>query len=355
MTGGQNTADAWPLRRLLTEVMGSGPKTAADMSYEQARGAMARILDDEPNPTTLGAFLLAARWKTNTPEELAGVLDAIRARTTVAEPSVDPVDCGANYDGKRKTALLGVAAGAVTAAVGVPVVVHSADRVPAKEADSYRHVLDALDVETDLSPDESARMVEETRFGYYSQPHFAPDLHAILDRREAIGVRTPINTVETLVNPANASTHLGSFFHLPFGKRVIDTIAASRTLHVDRVLMLQGLEGYDDIRPGNSTVAEWRDDEYSDWTIETAEYEMDVERADLAVDDVATDSAAITEAVLASEREDAFADAVALNAALRIYAGDAAESIEAGLELAKDALADGRAAEVLAALREFEP
>ena len=349
----------WPLRRLLTDVMGSGPKSAGDMSYGQARGAMEQVLDGEPDPTTLGAFLLAARWKTNTPEELAGFLDAIRERVEVATPGVefegDLVDCGANYDGKRETALLGVAAGAVSAAAGVPVVVHGAGRVPAKRADSYTHVLDALGVETDLEPAASARMVEETGVGYYHQPRFAPDLHALLDRREAMGVRTPINTVETLANPAGASVHLGSFYHLSYGKRMVDTLAASRAVTVDRVLMIQGLEGYDDVRPGHTTVAEWRDGTFDDWAIETPEFGMAVERDDLAVPDVAGDSAAVTEAVLSGEREDGFADAVALNAALRIYAGGGADSIEAGLAAAQATLADGGAREVLDDLQAFEP
>jgi len=345
----------WPLRRLLTDVMGSGPKSAADMDYEQARGAMAQVLDGVADPTTLGAFLLASRWKTNTPEELAGFLDEIRDRATIAEPSVEPVDCGANYDGKRETALLGVAAGAVAAAANVPVVVHAADRVPAKSADAYTHVFQALGVETDLAPAESARMVEETGVGFYSQPRFASDLHAILDRREAMGVRTPINTVETLVNPANASTHLGSFYHLSYGKRVIETLQASRTQTVDRVLMLQGLEGYDDVRPGHTTIAEWQDSEFEESAIETAGFGMDLSREDLQVEDVPVDTAAITEDVLAGDRTDGFADAVALNGALRIYAGGGAGTIEAALELARGILLDGSARSVLEAVRGFDP
>jgi Anthranilate phosphoribosyltransferase len=80
---------------------------------------------------------------------------------------------------------------------------------------------------------------------------------------------------------------------------------------------------------------------------------MDLESEDLAVDDVAADSAAITEAVLAGEREDGFADAVAVNAALRIYARADVDSIEAGLTAAGAALDDGSAFDVLEALRAF--
>jgi anthranilate phosphoribosyltransferase len=127
------------------------------------------------------------------------------------------------------------------------------------------------------------------------------------------------------------------------------------------VLLFQGLEGYDDVRPGSTVVAEWTagaDDEpdeadIADFEIATGDYGFDVAREALAVDDVAADSAAITQDVLAGEREDAFADAVALNAALRRYADEAVDSLEAGLAEARDVLAGGAAADRLEALRQF--
>ena len=109
----------WPLKRLMTEVVGSGHKSADDMDRAQAREAFQRILGGEPDPTTLGAFWLANRWKRNNPEELAAYTDVMREESVVtAEPDCDPVDCGANYDGKGRSAILGVGAGIVAAAAG---------------------------------------------------------------------------------------------------------------------------------------------------------------------------------------------------------------------------------------------
>ncbi|WP_435075094.1 anthranilate phosphoribosyltransferase [Halorubrum sp. HHNYT27] len=357
----------WPLKRLMTEVCGSGHKSADDLSRAQATEAFERILADEPDPTTLGAFWLANRWKRNTPEELGAYVDVMCERVEYAEPDADPVDCGANYDGKGRTAILGVAAGLVAAAAGTPVVVHSGDRVPTQKQDAYKHVLDELGVHTELTPTDSADMVDETGFGFYYQPAFNPAIDDLFDRRDQMGVRTFVNTIETLANPAGASVHLGSFYHLAFAKKVVDTFVASEFHDLDRVLMFQGMEGYDDVRPGYTKVAEWdaaggegEGDEdgsdgasFADFDIETAEYGMDLEEADLAVDDVAADSAAITEEVLAGERADAFADAVAVNAALRIYAREDADSIEAGLETAREVIADGSATAVLEELRAF--
>ena len=354
----------WPLKRLMTEVCGSGHKSADDLTRAQATEAFERILAGEPDPTTLGAFWLSNRWKRNTPEELGAYVDVMCERVEYAEPDADPVDCGANYDGKGRSAILGVAAGAVAAAAGTPVVVHSGDRVPTQKQDSYKHVLDELGVHTELTPSDSADMVDETGFGFYYQPAFNPAIDDLFDRRDMMGVRTFVNTVETLANPAGASTHLGSFYHLAFAKKVVDTFVESEFHDLDRVLMFQGMEGYDDVRPGYTKVAEWdasggdaadgsEGASFDDFEIETAEYGMDLEEDDLAVDDVAAESAAITEAVLAGERDGPFADAVVVNAALRIYARGDVDSIEAGIDAAHAAIDDGSALDVLEALRDF--
>jgi anthranilate phosphoribosyltransferase len=348
------TFGEWPLKRLMTEVIGSGPKSAEDMTREQATEAFQRILAGAPDPTTLGAFWVVNRWKRNTPEELAAYIDVMAEKSVdFSIPKCDPVDCGANYDGKDTSALLGVGAGVVAAAAGTPVVAHSSDRVPTKKGSAYRHVLDELGVRTDLTPDESASMTDEVGFGFYYQPNVNDGVHNLLDRRDQMGVRTFVNTIETLANPADASVHLGSFYHLPYAKRIIDTFDTSERYDIRRVVMFQGMEGYDDIRPGSTKVAVSTDDDLDDFEIETSEYGMDFTSDDLAVSDVPKDSARITEEVLTGDREDRFADAIALNGALRIYAREDAKTIEDGLELARNAIADGSAAEKLEALRAF--
>ncbi|SDM56740.1 anthranilate phosphoribosyltransferase [Halogranum gelatinilyticum] len=353
-----NTSDEfgeWPLKRLMTEVCGTGPKSAEDLSHEQATEAMRRILAGEPDQTTLGAFWLANRWKHNNAEELAAYTDVMCEHVEYAEPDADPVDCGANYDGKGDTAILGAAAGIVAAAAGTPVVVHSGDRVPTQKQDSYKHVLDELGIATELTPSDSADMVDETGFGFYYQPAFNPVIHDLWERRDMMGVRTFVNTIETLANPANADVHLGSFYHLAFAKKVTDTFTASEHHDLHRVIMFQGMEGYDDIRPGYTKVAEWTDSEFTDYEIETPNYGMDFENEDLEVnpDDVAGDSAAITREVLAGDREDQFADAIALNAAFRIYAREDVDDLETGLEKAREVIADGSAEAVLEDLQAF--
>lgn len=351
-----DAAGDWTLRTLLREVIGSGPKSAADMSPTQAKAAFEQILDRDFDPTTLGAFLLANRWKKNTAEELAAYVDVMHEHSVVtAEPTVSAVDCGANYDGKRSTALLGVAAGIVAAVGGVPIVVHSGDRIPTHRGCTYKHVLQTLEIQTDLSPAASANMVEACNVGFYQQSACNPGVHELLPFREQMGVRTFLNTIETLVDPAGAGVHLGSFYHLAFAKKIIETIQQSEHLSFDRVIMFQGVEGYDEIRPGYTKVAEWNGDTLTDYEIETASFGMDFEMDDLEVGNVPRDSARITEEVLGGTRTDHFADAITLNAAFRLYAGGEATDLDAAVERAEQILDSGEGALLLERLQAFEP
>lgn len=345
----------WSLKRLLVEKIGSGPKTAADLTYDQAREGFARVLDGDPDRATVAAFLLANRWKVSTPTELAGFIDAVRSRSVnTASPAVDPVDCGANYDGKTDTVVLGVAAGLVAAAAGTPVVTHAGPPLPGKEGATYRDVLAELGVATDITPAASARMTDEVGFGFYNQTQFSPALDDIRDLRATIGVRTSINTVETLANPANASVHLGSFYHRTYGEKVASAVRESRTLPTEEVLMVTGLEGYDDIRPGTVPVAEWTGGE-SITERQAFDSPPEFDREALSADDVREASARVTESVLSNDRDGPLVEAVLVNAGARIYAGGNADTIPAGVEQARTALHSGEATARLGALRSFSP
>lgn len=344
----------WSLKKLLTDVIGSGPNSATDMTPSQAASAMEQLLADDANPVTIGAFLLANRWKRNTPEELASFVDVMRDKS-VQTPDVtaSSVDCGANYDGKTTTALLGVAAGIVAAAAGTPVVTHSANRIPATRGATYRDVLDELTIETDITPAQSAKMLAETGFGFFYQPQFNPLVHQLLPRREALGVRSFLNTIETLANPAKTTAHLGSFFHRSFPEKIMKTIEASQSLEFERVVMVRGLEGYDDVRPERTTLVEWQNGTIEERDIDASSLGLSVTADDVEVDDVPKDSARYTESVLNNESSELITEAVCFNASLRMYTAKDTESIEEGISKAKNVIQNGKAHRVLSSLRSF--
>jgi len=126
------------------------------------------------------------------------------------------------------------------------------------------------------------------------------------------------------------------------------TVESSKSVDIDRVLLFQGLEGYDGIRPGYTKIVEW-DGEFEEDEISVDDYGAEFEREDLEVGDIATDSARITEEVLNGDRKegDAFADAVGINAALRVYAREDTDTLREALEEVRGVMRDGKPADIL--------
>ena len=221
----------WPLQRLMTDVVGSGPKSADDMTSEQAQKAFERILAGEPDPTTLGAFWLGEPLEEEQPRRTRRVPRRDGARVICREPGASPsatVDCGANYDGKAPER----APRRLRPASSPPPRARPSSFTPATTCRggmgvAYKHVLDELGVQTDLAPRVSPRRwwtrpVSASTTSRGSTPASTPSS----ERREKMGVRTFVNTVETLANPANADVHLGSFYHLAFATKVSRTPSA---------------------------------------------------------------------------------------------------------------------------------
>ncbi len=219
----------WPLKRLMTEVVGTGTKSAEDMTREQASEAMRRILAGEPDHTTLGAFWLANRWKHNNAEELAAYADV------VAEESVETLrrKLTLSTAGPTTTAKAGPRFSASAQVSSPPPPGRPSSSTPATASRRRSRTPTSTCSTNSASAPNSTRgvadMVDDTGFGFYYQPRFNPAIHALWERRDNMGVRTFVNTIETIANPANASVHLGSFYHLAFAKKMVNTFEAAST------------------------------------------------------------------------------------------------------------------------------
>ena len=68
--------------------IGRGKQGARDLPREQAQDLMQQLLDGQLNDLEIGAFCIAMRVKGETPQEMAGFLDAVAARVpNSASPS----------------------------------------------------------------------------------------------------------------------------------------------------------------------------------------------------------------------------------------------------------------------------
>ncbi|WP_108261761.1 hypothetical protein [Mangrovicoccus ximenensis] len=64
----------------LVRALGRGPGRSRNLDRKEAREAMAAILDGSAAPEAVGALLMLMRYRGETGDEIAGFVDAMRAR-----------------------------------------------------------------------------------------------------------------------------------------------------------------------------------------------------------------------------------------------------------------------------------
>ena len=104
--------------RATIKAVGTGPRGSRPLTFEEARDAAAAMLRGDVPDAQAGAFLIAMRLKGETPQELAGLAQALRdAATPLSTESSRPlVVCAGSFDGVSESPSLSLAAAAVAAA-----------------------------------------------------------------------------------------------------------------------------------------------------------------------------------------------------------------------------------------------
>jgi anthranilate phosphoribosyltransferase len=343
------TPSAFERMRAYLRAIGQGPRNGRDLTCEEAADAMGLILSGAATRAQTGGFLLLQRYKGESSEELLGFADAVRAHSTIIRPQVSGLlDIGSPYDGRKKSIVVSPASSIVAAAAGVPVVMHGEKDLGPKHGVPIGDVLEALGVDVDAAPVDVDRRIEATGLGYMHQARFAPDVFAMREVREEVALRTVFATVEKISNLASADYSIVGLTHLPYMEKML---AAAGGLGFKRVLIVQGIEGNEDAptsRPCRAFL--WSGGETQELRIGASEFGLQAATKEELEGGDAAANAAIAERILAGE-PGAHRDLVLLNAGLRIWFAERAESIGDGIELARQAIDSGAARKKLEEVR----
>lgn len=195
-------------------ILGKGPNLSRPLTQDEARDAMTLVLRGEVEPVQLGAFLCLLRVKTETPEEAAGLASAIRASITPPAGLTVDVDW-ASYAGKSRRLPYYLLAALALAQSGVSVFMHGAEGHTAGRVYTSQ-ALAALGVPVATSLEQAATQLRDGRFAYMTLEHLSPPLHAIMQLKALLGLRSPIHTVARMVNPLGAAFSVNGVTHPPY-------------------------------------------------------------------------------------------------------------------------------------------
>jgi len=337
------------MRFYLREI-GQGPRTGRDLTREEARDAMEIVLSQQCTSAQLGGLLLLQRFKGESPDELWGFADAVRSRANLIHPRVEGLlDIGSPYDGRKKSIVVSPASSIVASAAGVPVVMHGERDMGPKHGVPIGDVLGELGIDVDSAQEDVAASIEEFGLGYMRSERSVPDVFALKDVREEVALRTVFATIEKIYNLANADYSIIGLTHFPYMEKMMK---AATNMGFKRIMIVQGIEGNEDVptsRP--SRVFEWSGAEPREWRLEPSDYALQPATKEEMAGGDATYNAEIAASIFEG-KPGAYRDLVLLNAGLRIYLAERAETVEDGIGKAREAIDSGAAKAKLDVLRE---
>lgn len=211
------------------------------LSEDEAGAVAGCIVRGEASAAQIGALLVALRMKGETVEEISGFVRAVRsAATAVPIRSRDALDtCGTGGDGLGTFNISTVAA-FVAAGAGCHIAKHG-NRASSSKCGSA-DVLEALGVNVQMTPERSARCIDEIGVGFLFAPQYHPGArHAVGPRRE-IGVRTIFNTLGPLVNPAGTTRQLMGIYDPRLTEVAAQVLQRNGSTHVMVVCAEDGLD-----------------------------------------------------------------------------------------------------------------
>jgi len=319
------------------------------LSQELARASMEQILAGEATPAQIAALAVALRMKGETPDEIAGMAEAMRGRVppirTRRSPLIDTCGTGGDNAG---TFNISTTVAIVTAACGVAVAKHGNRAVSSRTGSA--DVLESLGVRIDLTPENAARSLDTLGITFLFAPNYHTALrHASGPRRE-IGVRTVFNVLGPLTNPAGAGRQLLGVFSDALVRPVAQVL---QRLGSERAWVVHGRDGLDELTVfAPSHVAELAKGALREFDVDPADFGLaHQDRAGVAGGDAPTNAARVR-AVLDGAKG-AARDIVVLNTAAALVVAGVSADLQAGVTTAAGAIDSGAARAKLADLQAF--
>jgi anthranilate phosphoribosyltransferase len=332
----------WPV--VLGHLMEGDPLTR-----ELARAAMGEILDGAASPAQIAAYVVALRMKGETVEELVGMVDAMRAASTVVDidlsaPVVDIVGTGGD---RAHTINVSTLAAIVVAGAGGRVCKHGGRA--ASSACGSADLLEALGVVIELGPVGVARCVEEAGIGFCFAPRYHPAMRHAGPSRRDLGIPTAFNILGPMSNPGGVQRYVIGVADQRVARRMAEVLQANGAV---RALIVHGGDGLDELTTtGPSSIVELHDGQVTQWELDPLD--LGIPRADREdlVGGAANINADLARRVLAGEHGP-HRDIVSINAGAGLLAAGLVDDLEAGLAAARHSLDSGAAVAALNTLVE---
>jgi len=295
-----------------------------DLTTDQAEAAMMDIMTGQATPAQISAFLIGLKKKGETVDEITAIARVMRTFSRTVCPKVDGGVRVAKHGNRSFTSRCG-----------------SAD------------VLEQLGVNLEMEPALVERAIEEIGIGFMFAPNFHPAMKNVASIRREIGVRTVFNILGPLTNPAGANAQLIGVYE----RELLEPMCvAAHNLGAKSVMTVYGVDGVDEISlTGNTVIVKQQNGNIIREEVSPEDLGLNKTTPELLAGGDPEQNARLTARVLSGhlERNDPRVQIVAANAAAGLVLCEAAEDMRTGVELALNAVENGRGLRILRQLVEL--
>ena len=311
-----------------------------EIFYDEMVDLMRQVMEGKVSQVQLAAILMGLHVKTESVSEIAAAAQVMREFSTKVD--VDDVanlvdTCGTGGD-KAHTFNISTTAAFVAAAAGAKVAKHGGRSVSSQSGSA--DVLEGLGVNINLTPTQVADSIRRVGVGFMFAPSHHPAMKYAAPVRKELGMRTILNILGPLTNPAGAPNQVMGVFHsdlVGIQARVLKMLGSRH------VMVVHGKDGLDEITlTGPTEVAELKHGFVTEYTIEPKQF--GIETAPIEALQVAdtTQSKDMMLAVLGNQPGPA-RDIVILNAAAAIHVSGLASDMWTGVAKAREMIDSGNA------------
>ena len=202
------------------QILGRGPGRSRSLTQDEAAEAMRVILAGTADREAVGAFLMLLRMKGETADEIAGLADAARQQLQHM-PKVD-LDWPSYAAGRTRGQPWFLLSARLVARAGYRVLIHGWNGPDPAVRDGLAYA--GIKISTD--PQEAGRALDQCGIAYVPLEGLSPGLFNLLNLRDVLGLRSCMNTVSRMLNPANAGASVQGVFHPSY--RIMQADAARR-------------------------------------------------------------------------------------------------------------------------------
>lgn len=318
-----------------------------DLTYEEAKSALAEIMSGEVSPILISSFLTALAMKGETDEEIAGCADGMTSKALLLPVDYETLEIVGTGGDRSNSFNISTTSSIVIAAAGVKVTKHGNRAASSKSgaADCY----EALGVNINAEPEVMKKSLDENNIAFMFAQKYHSAMRFVGPVRKEIGIRTVFNILGPLTNPAKATMDVLGVFSEEYVEKIAKTLVRLGTTDA---VVVYGMDCLDEISASAETkVAEIRNGEIVKYyMIKPEDFGLRRVKKEELLGGTGEENAAISRAVLEGTATEAQTNAVLLNAGAGIYvAKKGAITLKEGVDIARETIESGEALKTLEA------